>query len=490
METAVGIPLQIAISEDRLRAELSLRDLDPTSITAAAILARLCELKVTLPEDATTHISQIAEDITAGKLTGKTTLLVEGRAPQPGKPATFQLNPDEDDPEDAVDDTGRTDFRRSRIVTVQPGDVFGAYTPAVAPQPGVDLFGEPIPAARPPEGPVLGENLRLGEDGTSVVATCAGKVQLTRHEISVIEVVEIKGDVDFNSGNIESPTDVLIQGTIRDTFTVRSAKSVSVQGTIEAANVEAGTHVHVRGGIAARHRGDVVAGGEICAKFCSEADLKAERDITITREAMHSRVYTAKRLNVLRGSLIGGRSYAREGADVNELGNDANVPTRIAIGVDPEVLAEVRKADILIKKKQQAAARIRERVRPLLAELKRLTPEQRQRAAELMFEADQLDAEVALCQKHKADTLAAASPRQEKQPSILVNSWLHRGVTIIIGDRMTTIEKQRRGPLRITRRLVDRVEEIVEVDQVSGNCYILPSYEYDSEAAREAEQRG
>ena len=256
------------------------------------------------------------------------------------------------------------------------------------------MFGAPIPAGLSGTSIQLGGNVQLGEDGKTVTATVSGKVHVTRHEVSVIEVVEIKGDVDFSSGNVDSPTDVLITGTVRETFSVQSAKSVAVQGVIEAATVQAGTDVHVRGGIAAQHNGKVLAGGEICAKFCSDADLEAGGDITVTRQVMNSRIYSAGRLSVARGSVIGGYTYAREGAEIRELGNEADIKTEIAIGVDPIALAETRQTDEIIAKKRGAVAKIRGTIQPLMAQLKRLTPQQRERVTELMYEADEMEADV------------------------------------------------------------------------------------------------
>ncbi|HSW47109.1 MAG TPA: hypothetical protein VLM89_16215, partial [Phycisphaerae bacterium] len=46
----------------------------------------------------------------------------------------------------------------------------------------------------------------------------------------------------------------------------------------------------------------------------------------------------------------------------------------------------------------------------------------------------------------------------------LVTSVVYPGVKVIFGDRMAVFRKERRGPVKIERRLVDRVEEICVID--------------------------
>ncbi len=478
MSTAVQNPFRINISQDQLRAHLVVTDPDPAAVTTDNILKELGQSAIPITDEIMERVNAVVESVQAGELPSEPFLLVEGREAVPGRPASFQLAADDRDPQEDEEEEGRVDFRRSHILTVNTGDEIGTLTPEIPPVPGVDVLGASIPGEKPFKTVRLSDNVELGKDGETVVATTSGRVQLTRDLVSVVEVVEIKGDVDYSSGNVESPTDVLITGTVRETFEVRSAKSVAVQGAIEAAAVEAGTHVHVRGGITARRGGRVLAGGEICAKFCEDADLQAGGDIVITREAMNSRIYAAGRLVVPRGAVIGGYAYAREGAEIRELGNVANIRTRIAIGVDPTVLAEARQTDEIIRRKREAAAKIREKVQPLMAQLKRLTPQQRERVTELMHEADEMEAGILEQEKSRGAVIASKNPTGDSQPALLITGKLYPGVVVIIGDKMVNIEKERRGPVKIVRRPVKRVEEIMMVDQVSGSTQILPSYDY------------
>src|SRR5690606_37538626 len=105
---------------------------------------------------------------------------------------------------------------------------------------------------------------------------------VNRH-LSVQPVVEVKGNIDFETGSMNATTDVLVRGNIQDGFHVHTTRNLSVNGFIEGAEVKAAGDVQVRGGIAGKNKGTVEAGGQIIAKFCNEANLKAQGDIVFAK---------------------------------------------------------------------------------------------------------------------------------------------------------------------------------------------------------------
>jgi len=482
MATATPDTIPIEVSEDRLRAELILGKVDPENVTAENVNARLQERGISATEGVRNRVKELVALAKSGGLSLKPFLLAEGRLPKPGVAARVELAWPEDEQDE---DDDHTDFYRSRILTVQEGDVVGTYFPEVPPTHGIDVFGKQIPGAQP-TSVQIGENVTLAEDGTTLIASIAGQVQLARREVFVVEVIEIKSDVDFSTGNIESPTNVLINGTVRDAFCVKSEKSITVRGAIEAATVEAGDDIRVVGGVASRNQGSVAAKGEIHTKFCSEAHLQAEGDITITHGCMNSHVHTCGRLMVPQGKVVGGFTYAREGAEIKVLGNNADRKTEIAIGLDPVALMEASRIDEIIKKKKEASSRIREKTQPLIDQLKRLTSEQRERVTELMYQADTMDAEIQEHEEKKRELIAAKSPTGKA--SLLVTSIIYPGVKVIFGDKMATFRQERRGPVKIERRMVDRVEEICMIDRSSGSVMTMPTYDYVFEEASPDEE--
>lgn len=470
--------IRITVDKNQLRAYLHAANVRPDLVTPEAITLKLNEAKIPVTPELVERCKAIITDLKAGTLDNEPILLAEGKEPVPGTGAKFEYAEIENAGNENTVDPETIDFYQSRIWTVQQGESIGTWTPEMPPQPGQDVYGHPLPGPKPEVSVSLGENVKLAEDKKTVIATAAGKVHLTRYSVSVVEIVDIPGDVDFSTGNVEAPIDLLINGTVRETFSVRSDKSITVKGTIEAANIQAGTDINVRGGIISDPQYRVEAGGELFTKFCQQVNLSAGGDITVTREIMNCRVHTKCRLLVPRGKVIGGHIYARGGAEISELGNEANVKTHIAVGLDPYAIIKSREIDQIVKKKLEAAAKIREKVQPLMAMLKRLTAEQREKATELMYEADELEMAARDEEARKAELIAAGRPADGIEPAIEINKIIHPGTTITIGDKQSLFHKERKGHFKICRRLINRVEEIVLIDLISGSLTTLQSREF------------
>lgn len=296
----------------------------------------------------------------------------------------------------------------------------------------------------------------------------AGEVEPAAPPAAVL----IDGDVDPAGGDIDAELDVHIKGTVRSTVRVRSKGSVAVEGAIESACVTAGASIIVHGGIADQGEGSIEAGGDITAKYCEGAKLRAGGNINIIHEAMHSRIHAAGHVDISEGAVIGGYTYARERATINALGNEAGVPTYVAVGIDPAIVLDARNAAADMNRKQQTITRIRTEIQPLLNFVRRLTPQQREKATELIYEADIMEQQLVEQKKAVDANLAASSPKA--QPILRVTGRIFAKATVIFGDRKTTFDSACRGPLKILQRPVKGVEQIVLIDEVSGASRVLP----------------
>lgn len=481
--------LNIVVSKDKLRVEIDLRKTGPEDIQPNRVKETLEKLGVCITDEGTARIQDVAKLASEARRNKQDTLLIfSGKKAVAGQPAGFK--PVEDRQQPGSEESGDASFdnRSCKIRTVKSGEVIGEYIPETPPQPGIDVYGKPIAGAPPLVRFELGPNVRLGDDGKTIYATCNGMIRVTRQGVSVVEQVKVDGDVDLKSGNVDAPSDVLITGNVAETFSVRSPKSITIKGMVEAASVEAGTHVIIAGGVAGKSRALIRAGGELQAKFLEEATIEATGDVIVTKEVLNCRIQTMGRLLVPRGPIIGGSVYARQGIEVLALGNDVDVPTQVAVGILPAALLEVAKMRDIIKKKREAATKVRNTVQPLLAQLKRLNPQQREKATELMYEADRLEEEANTLSTKKDEILRPYTPSGDREVCILVNRMVNRRVNLVFGDKVATILKPRRGPVKFVSRVVDRVESILMVDAVSGSTQILPSQPYEPEpSANEAD---
>jgi Predicted polymerase, most proteins contain PALM domain, HD hydrolase domain and Zn-ribbon domain len=68
----------------------------------------------------------------------------------------------------------------------------------------------------------VGDNTFLDEDDTVLKAACDGVVHYVRDVISVRDLLQITGNVDQHTGNIQFPGDVSVSGDVYSGYSLRS----------------------------------------------------------------------------------------------------------------------------------------------------------------------------------------------------------------------------------------------------------------------------
>ncbi len=478
--------LSVEVADDRMQAWIRLVDpADLHSLTLEEIVAAIEEAAIVIDDAVRGRIEEFINLMGEEGDRPKRFLVAEGRPAVEGKDGDLVWHESFEKLERDWQGDARVNYYTfNSINTVETDQPLGTLVRSVPGANGVDVLGNPLTPKGHPQDVQLDSTVRVSDDDSAtVLPNCAGKVVYEAGKLSISEVFVVKKNVDFETGNIDSTIDVRIGGTILDRFVVKSQKSVTVCGAIEAATVDAQSDVIVRGGIIQRGEGSVSAGGDIVAKFCDDARMRAAGNVKVANELLNSQVHGMGMLLISQGAIVGGQVYARDGVEVATLGSDGNVPTEITVGTDPNVLREVDQLRESLKPKRQSIERIRQTVQPLMANLKRLSPAQKERATELIFQADEADAEIAEAESEQNETLERA--RATEVPYVLVSMVIHQGVSIRIGHRKTTFICTIKGPVRIEKRKVRRVTEFVAIDQLSGSVTILQSTQVVEEAFAE-----
>lgn len=135
----------------------------------------------------------------------------------------------------------RIDFFASKRNFIDEGAVLARKIPGQEGLPGKDVLGRPIPPQ-----PVkdlqfkLKKNVQLSEDGLEVIATCAGfPVRVDETTYLVENLYLLNHDVDLETGSVEFPKDVFINGNVQDGFHVYSGGKVEIQGSVSRAEIRA-----------------------------------------------------------------------------------------------------------------------------------------------------------------------------------------------------------------------------------------------------------
>jgi uncharacterized protein (DUF342 family) len=344
---------ELEITEDKLQVFLTLQPpKGGRSVQLSDVRAMLAQHGVVYGVDEQLLL-QAVESGSAGEV-----LIASGIAPKEGMPTRFEsLLTREPGPE--VDENALVDYRNlGNLVLVKIGMPLMRRIPGTAGTDGIDVFGNPAPAPEPEDLPYE-ENLAgvtfHPDDPNVLVAAIDGAPSILPNGVSVNPVVEVDA-VNLTSGNINFEGTLQVRGDVTTGMKVKVSGDVLVSGTVEAAQIDAGGNVVVKGGIlgaaegtggldAADRLAHVTARGSVTARFIGNAAISAGKDVVVEREIRQSEVAAGDTVTVglkgsAQGNISGGRVSALRGVKAVTLGTMAGVRTIVQVGINPHAQAQ------------------------------------------------------------------------------------------------------------------------------------------------------
>lgn len=214
----------------------------------------------------------------AGKQYDRGQIIAQGIPAKPARDASIKESLKIDsDLKPVVDKEGKADYKNvDNIHQVKKGDVLAVKTPMVQGTPGRDIFGKPLPAA-PAKDLVfkIGLNTGVSPDGLNLVALVGGYVYHQAGAICVGETYVLKGDVDFHTGNLHYQGDIQILGNVTDGFIVEAEGNITVEGSVEGADVIShGGGVHIKSGVFGHGKGHIA--GKTSVRVMGAQDIRIE----------------------------------------------------------------------------------------------------------------------------------------------------------------------------------------------------------------------
>jgi hypothetical protein len=329
-----------------------------------------------------------------------------------------------------VDDSvQRVDFRELvSYFIVHKDEAIATIVPKRPGVPGKDVRGNETPFPREsPESCSAGRNVARREN--RLVATVDGRLAIEGSRADVDEVLLVKGEVDYHTGHIVFPGDVVIEGAVHDGFKVWSGGSVVCKSTMDAFDINVKKDLVCAQGMIGRRRGQVRVGGELKTKYVQNCKVAARGNVTISSALVNSRLYTLGSLEMGdKGVIMGGEVFATHGIRCGRLGNEAFQSTRIHVGVD---FTAQQRLDQANEKMRLLAARIRQVDQAAAA---RPGPEMDRARAELAKVAAQLRAQISeLLGKLDADDGAVVDARGDVFPGVVIEICR---VSIVVEEKM------------------------------------------------------
>jgi len=241
---------------------------------------------------------------------------------------------------------------RSPIKTVSKGDPVARVIPPVPGENGLTVTGEIIPAGIPVEKKIpSGRNIAPDtEDKNLLIALANGSVNvLSETRIDIDPVLNISGNVDYSTGNLDFTGSIIINGDVISGFTVKVTGSIHVKGVIEDAEVYAGGDIYATG-CAGGEKGSISAGGSIFIKYAVNSRINAGMDITVEEHLMNCDVHADGNIYVTKknGLITGGETSAFHAVEANTIGSIDEIKTIVSVGFS----SELRQQFVLIDEEQ------------------------------------------------------------------------------------------------------------------------------------------
>ena len=193
-----------------------------------------------------------------------------------------------------------------------------------------------------------GHNCHVDPDSPDLlVADTDGYVFYLDGTINVKKVLNIRGDVNYHTGDIRFVNDIIVHGTVQSGFQVK-AENIRVHENVNGATILANKALQVDGGIKGSKKANIRARETIKARFCENAILRSGRDILIDGSCYHSDLLAAS-LILIKGRFQGWNIYSPGKVLVQErVGCGMGGRTNFILGYNPALLREAKRLGMKI----------------------------------------------------------------------------------------------------------------------------------------------
>jgi uncharacterized protein (DUF342 family) len=263
-------------------------------------------------------------------------IVARGRPPRNEAPAFLQVLPGllsspvpADFSEASVDFKSWSPFRVVRV-----GEVLARQVPKQDGELGFNVHGQAIPFAKTTVTELKpGANTGFTDD--ALVALRDGHFELRGDTITVHEVLEVTDDVDYRTGHLDFPGDVVIRGEVKRGFRVKAGGSVFCARVIDATQVDCRGDLVTQQGILGRGSGSVRVGGSVTSRFIENCLVEAQGAIRVRTGCLNSVLRSLDRvLTGPKGMLVGGKIYAQEGIQAGQVGSPTSPRTELICGIN------------------------------------------------------------------------------------------------------------------------------------------------------------
>ncbi|MCH5290410.1 MAG: FapA family protein [Treponema sp.] len=237
-------------------------------------------------------------------------------------------------------ESGQVDFKELNLIqNVVAGQPLAQKNLAQRGKGGKTITGHYLEAKNGKDIPLpLGANVRLADDGRTIIAEKNGQVMLVGDKITVEEIYEVPG-VNLKTGNITFMGTVVCRGDVEDGFSIKANGNVEIYGSVGACKIEADGDIVISQGVMGRDECEIYTPKTLWARFIQNSKVQVGEFVVVNDSIVNSNVSAMKKI-LLKGKkaqIIGGHLFATEEISAKNIGSSGgSVETVLEVGFDPQ----------------------------------------------------------------------------------------------------------------------------------------------------------
>jgi hypothetical protein len=239
---------------------------------------------------------------------------------------------------------------------VSAGQVIATKISARQGEPGINVYGEETAAREGRDIKVEVHNdARFSPETMQVTATRDGVLSIVGNNvIKVLSHKTITGDIDYETGNVESMNAITILGSIQPGFVVTAGGDLKITGNIVSATARCDGNMVVRGGTTGKNSRLQVK-GDADINFIEQGTLQCGGIAVIRKQSYYSEITAGADIRCHDSSiLMGGRLIAQGNITLGSVGAENSTPSVIAAGTVFDRLEHLQQLKTSVVEQQDA----------------------------------------------------------------------------------------------------------------------------------------
>ncbi len=275
-----------------------------------------------------------------GLSNNKKILVAEGVAPVNGADSVIRLYELKEAKPEAKEDGNVDHYELNLINRVSEGDWLGERTEPTRGRQGKTVKGSVLLPVEGKELPLFYDKNTIREENrdgmTTLYARINGAVHYEGERIGISNHLEIMGNIDFKTGNINFDGFLTVKGTIEDSFSVTASKDIEILSDYGVGGVKDITStdgsIYIKGGIAGNNKATIYSRRNIYTKFVSDTNIICDGSVHIGFYCLNSNIKAREViLDSARGQIIGGNIEAEIRVVASIIGSAGEKRTCISV---------------------------------------------------------------------------------------------------------------------------------------------------------------